>query len=107
MKLLELNDVINTTVERYSFVKRGDLDAAKALPLMASASPPAAPPPPGVELSLIDLEDGANGPSAPASGKPASLEDDLLGLSFQDSGSSSFGQGGGIALGFGANTGEP
>ncbi|CUS09677.1 unnamed protein product [Tuber aestivum] len=108
VKLLELNDVINTTVERYNFVKRGDLDSAKALPLMAGAPPSAAPPPPAAELSLIDLEDGANGgPSAPASGKPASLEDDLLGLSFQDSGSSSFGQGGGIALGFGANTGIP
>ncbi|CAZ83715.1 unnamed protein product [Tuber melanosporum] len=108
VKLLELNDVINTTVERYNFVKRGDLNSAKALPLMAGASPSAVPPPPAVELSLIDLEDSANGgPSASASGKPASLEEDLLGLSFQDSGSSSFGQGGGIALGFGANTGIP
>lgn len=110
VKLLELNDIINTTVERYNLVRKGDLDAARALPLTSGASPSAsqgAPPPPSAatELSLIDLEDNANGgPSAPAGGKSGSLEDDLLGLSFQDN--NAFGQGGGIALGFGANTGK-
>lgn len=110
VKLLELNDVINTTIERYNFVRKGDLDSARALPLtsgnlLESSSASAAPVPAAAELSLIDLEDGANGgPIAPVTGK-TSIEDDLLGLSFQDN-SSAFGQGGGIALGFGANTGE-
>lgn len=112
VKLLELNDIINTTVERYTLTKRGNLDAARALPLISGQFPPAsaessssaAP----VETSLIDLDNdlnGGGGPSVPnVTGKAGSLEDDLLGLSFQDNGP--FGQGGGIALGFGANTGR-
>lgn len=56
------------------------------------------------ELSLIDFggdpEPAAPTPAAPQQ-KAQSLEDDLLGLSFQDQ---PYGQGGGIALGFGANT---
>lgn len=112
VKLLELNDIINTTVERYTLTKRGNLDAARALPLISSQSPPpfaeSSSSTAVVETSLIDLDsdlNGGSGPSAPGiSGKSGSLEDDLLGLSFQDNGP--FGQGGGIALGFGANTGR-
>ena len=62
------------------------------------------------ELSLIDLggdpEPGtAGGDLLQAGGpaKPESFEDDLLGLSMQDQ---TYGQGGGIALGFGANASE-
>lgn len=111
VKLLELNDIINTTVERYTFTKKGNLDAAKALPLISGSSPPpfseASSSAAAVETSLIDLDNdlnGGSGTSANTTGKTGSLEDDLLGLSFQESGP--FGQGGGIALGFGANTGE-
>lgn len=112
VKLLELNDIINTTVERYMLTKKGNLDAARALPLISGSSPPPFAEPSSsasaVEASLIDLDNdlnGGSGPSVPsATGKGLSLEDDLLGLSFQDSGP--FGQGGGIALGFGANTGR-
>ena len=52
------------------------------------------------ELSLIDF-DGDTEPFASSSTQHTNLEDDLLGLSFQDQ---SYGQGGGIVLGFGANT---
>ncbi|RPB15274.1 VHS-domain-containing protein [Morchella conica CCBAS932] len=112
VKLLELNDIINTTVERYTFTKKGNLDAAKGLPLISGSSPPpfseASSSAAAVETSLIDLDNdlnGGSGTSANTTGKTGSLEDDLLGLSFQESGP--FGQGGGIALGFGANTGIP
>ncbi|KAH0609514.1 uncharacterized protein H6S33_013000 [Morchella sextelata] len=112
VKLLELNDIINTTVERYTLTKKGNLDAAKALPLISGSSPPpfseASSSAAAVETSLIDLDNdlnGGSGTSANTTGKTGSLEDDLLGLSFQESGP--FGQGGGIALGFGANTGIP
>ncbi|KAL8876235.1 MAG: hypothetical protein Q9198_005535, partial [Flavoplaca austrocitrina] len=62
------------------------------------------------ELSLIDFDaDVQPNPSAEARSnatppKGETLEDDLLGLSFQDK---PFGQTGGIALGFGANTNVP
>lgn len=111
VKLLELNDIINTTLERYNLIKKGDLNAAAALPLQPELSPgPSSTPTPTPrqqEVSLIDFDgdSGAASSSAPKT-KPA---DDLLGLAF-DSGSSSsdmFGTGGGIALGFGANTSTP
>lgn len=114
VKLLELNDIINTTVERYTLTKKGNLYAARALPLISSQSPPpfvesSSSMPQAVETSLIDLDNdlngGGDGPSTSGIvGKTGSLEDDLLGLSFQDNGL--FGQSGGIALGFGANTGR-
>lgn len=113
VKLLELNDIINTTVERYTLTKKGNLDAARALPLISSQSPPpfveSSSSMPAVETSLIDLDNDLNGGGGGPStsdivGKTGSLEDDLLGLSFQDNGL--FGQSGGIALGFGANTGK-
>ena len=112
VKLLELNDIINATLERYILVKKGDINAAAALPLQSTLSPGSSSPqaePVSTsrqqEVSLIDFDNDANGSSssAPPSSKP---EEDLLGLSFGDSGSSNdvFGTGGGIALGFGANT---
>ncbi|KAL8867137.1 MAG: hypothetical protein Q9174_005855, partial [Haloplaca sp. 1 TL-2023] len=63
------------------------------------------------ELSLIDFDADLPPPtsSAPEASsqmvapKEESLEDDLLGLSFQDK---PYGQSGGIALGFGSNTSE-
>jgi hypothetical protein len=102
-KLLEINDSIHRTVERYKLLKKGDIDGAqqiaKGAPPPTSSGKSAA-----TELSLIDFDDAdANGSAASqAAPKTAAVEDDLLGLSIADSGS--FGQAGGIALGFGANT---
>ncbi|KAK3942072.1 VHS domain-containing protein [Diplogelasinospora grovesii] len=109
-KLLEINDSIHRTVERYKLMKKGDVDAANQIargqqPTSTSNGKSAAN-----ELSLIDLDadaPDANGSSSQAQAS-GGIENDLLGLSIGDtSGSSSFGQTGGIALGFGANTNVP
>ncbi|KXX82381.1 ADP-ribosylation factor-binding protein GGA2 [Madurella mycetomatis] len=103
-RLLEINDSIHRTVERYKLLKKGDIDGAKQI---AQGAPVAAPGGKSTanELSLIDLDEAdANGAASTGQGAPkaAALEDDLLGLSIADT--SSYGQAGGIALGFGANT---
>ncbi|UPK89629.1 hypothetical protein LCI18_000564 [Fusarium solani-melongenae] len=116
-KLLEINDSIHRTVERYKLMKKGDL--AGAAKVAAGAPPPstsgaaAASSSAANELSLIDFDgDASNGNGAQSSSTPApasgaaGIETDLLGLDIGgDSGS--FGQGGGIALGFGANQNIP
>lgn len=106
-KLLEINDSIHRTVERYKLMKKGDVDAAAKIAkgtLGTSTGVNAAN-----ELSLIDFGgDGETNGSSSVSkvsnntaSQPGGLEDDLLGLSMGDS---TFGQGGGISLGFGNNT---
>jgi len=105
-KLLEINDSIHRTVERYKLMKKGDVDAAlkiKKGTLGTSTGVNAAN-----ELSLIDFGgDETNGGSSTAppatESQPGGLEDDLLGLSL---GEASYGQGGGISLGFGNNASE-
>ena len=103
-KLFEINDSIHRTIERYKLTKKGDLEAASKIPKGTLGTSTGVGKNADNELSLIDFggeaEANANGKSVKSS-KPESLEDDLLGLSFQDQ---SYGQGGGIALGFGANT---
>lgn len=109
-KLLEINDSIHRTIERYKLVKKGDVDAASKIPKGTLGTSTGVSKTADNELSLIDF-DGDSEPNAGASAsqnvggqqKSESLEDDLLGLSFQDK---EYGQGGGIALGFGANTSE-
>lgn len=103
-KLLEINDSIHRTFERYKLLKKGDIQGAQQIaqgaPIATVSGKSAAN-----ELSLIDLDDAeANGAAggSQAAPKNASVEDDLLGLSIGDV--SSYGQAGGIALGFGANT---
>ncbi|MCJ1311440.1 hypothetical protein MMC25_005111 [Agyrium rufum] len=119
-KLFEINDSIHRTVERYKLMKKGDLDAASKIPQGTLGTLTGVKKTGDNELSLIDFDPPAEsssntqasnntdllgGDTAPqAAQKPESLEDDLLGLSFQDR---SYGQGGGIALGFGANTNVP
>ncbi|MCJ1229101.1 hypothetical protein MMC12_005766 [Toensbergia leucococca] len=110
-KLLEINDSIHRTIERYKLVKKGDLDAASKIPKGTLGTSTGVSKTADNELSLIDfggdLEPSADGSSsAEVAGqqKAESLEDDLLGLSFQDE---NYGQGGGIALGFGAHTNIP
>jgi ADP-ribosylation factor-binding protein GGA len=112
VKLLELNDAINTIIEKYMLTRKGDINGAKALPTVApytpSSSATKSSATAAVEDSLIDLGGDMDGPvngssSAPGPSKSSLLQDDLLGLSIDDP-SASIGQGGGIALGFGANT---
>lgn len=109
-KLLEINDSIHRTIERYKLVKKGDLDAASKIPKGTLGTSTGVSRTADNELSLIDLAGdpepstaGADLLQAGGSAKVESFEDDLLGLSMQDQ---SYGQGGGIALGFGANTSE-
>ena len=107
-KLLEINDSIHRTVERYKLVKAGDVDAAAKIPKGTLGTSTGVTKTADNELSLIDFggdqEPASSGSGAPPKHRPTeSLEDDLLGLSFQDS---SYGQGGGIALGLGSSTGR-
>ncbi|KAK3321633.1 VHS domain-containing protein [Apodospora peruviana] len=106
-KLLEINDSIHRTVERYKLLKKGDMEGAKQLaqgaPISALGSGGKSA---ANELSLIDLDVDADTNGASQAGlQPAGVENDLLGLSLGDT--SSYGQTGGIALGFGANTNLP
>lgn len=108
-RLLEINDSIHRTVERYKLMKKGDMDGAAKI--AAGAPPPShsgAPSSAANELSLIDFDgdaaqsNGSNGAGGAGSSQAGGLENDLLGLDI-GSQSSTFGQGGNIALGFGAN----
>ena len=101
-KLLEINDSIHRTVERYKLMKKGDVEAASKIEkgtLGTSTGVNAAN-----ELSLIDFggeeTNGAGSAGPSADSQPGGLEDDLLGLSMGEN----YGQGGGIALGFGNHT---
>ena len=112
-KLLEINDSIHRTIERYKLVKKGDIDAASKIPKGTLGTSTGVSKNADNELSLIDFSgDDPTPTTAPGEGSSAngnvapkqeSLEDDLLGLSMQDN---TYGQGGGIALGFGANSSE-
>lgn len=106
-KLLEINDSIHRTVERYKLMKKGDVDAASRIAKGTLGTSTGVGKNAANELSLIDFDADAetNGSSsaAPTGSQPGGLEDDLLGLSMSDS---SYGQGGGITLGFGNNTSE-
>lgn len=106
-KLLEINDSIHRTVERYKLLKKGDIEGARRIAAGAPVQTASSSSSKGVanELSLIDLDadaDANGSASAAQSSQTTGVENDLLGLSIGDS--SSYGQAGGIALGFGANT---
>jgi ADP-ribosylation factor-binding protein GGA len=111
-KLLEINDSIHRTVERWKLLKKGDVEGAAniakgaPIPSLQSSAKAGSSSSAANELSLIDFDgdsSAANGSSnAGPSSQSSGLENDLLGLSMSDSGS--FGQAGGISLGFGANT---
>ncbi|TGO46229.1 hypothetical protein BOTNAR_0601g00010 [Botryotinia narcissicola] len=107
-KLLEINDSIHRTVERYKLMKKGDVDAASKIAKGTLGTSTGVSKNSANELSLIDFdgEPETNGSSSmnnvPAStSQPGDLENDLLGLSMGDS---SYSQEGGISLGFGNNT---
>lgn len=98
-KLLEINDSIHRTIERYKLVKQGDLDAASKIPKGTLGTTTGVSKNANNELSLIDFDpeepsSNGNAPEAPAQGGSA-LENDLLGLSLGDQGPPS----GGISLG--------
>ncbi|UKZ49596.1 hypothetical protein TrVGV298_003843 [Trichoderma virens] len=106
-RLLEINDSIHRTVERYKLMKKGDLDGAAKV--AAGAPPPSQPggsSSAANELSLIDFDGDATQNNGTDSSQAGGLENDLLGLDISGQ-SSTFGQGGGIALGFGANQNIP
>lgn len=106
-KLLEINDSIHRTLERYKLIKKGDVEGAAKIPKgTLGVSGAGVRKGPDNELSLIDFggpEEPAAAPAGQASAsssapapKGNALEDDLLGLNL---GGDSFGQGGGISLG--------
>lgn len=114
-KLFEINDSIHRTIERYKLIKKGDVDAANAIPKgTLGTSGAGVKKGPDNELSLIDFggsdepssseqpaQDLTSGaaPNAPQQ-KGNALEDDLLGLNMGDG---NFGSGGGISLGSSSN----
>ncbi|KAL1642788.1 ARF-binding protein [Diplodia intermedia] len=105
-KLLEINDSIHRTLERYKLIKKGDVEGAAKIPKgTLGVSGAGVKKGPDNELSLIDF--GGPDDTAAPSGQPGAsssaaapkgnaLEDDLLGLNL--GGNDSF-QGGGISLG--------
>ncbi|MCJ1241714.1 hypothetical protein MMC14_009720 [Varicellaria rhodocarpa] len=114
-KLFEINDSIHRTIERYKLIKKGDVEAASKIPQGTLGTSTGVGKNADNELSLIDFggdpDPVANGNDllggsmeSSQRSKTDSVENDLLGLSLQDD---SYGQGGGIALGFGANTNIP
>jgi len=104
-KLLEINDSIHRTVERYKLMKKGDVNAASKIAKGTLGTTTGVGKNAANELSLIDFGgEETNGSSSAvpvAASNSGGLEDDLLGLSL---GGGSYGQGGGISLGFGNNT---
>ncbi|GAM83306.1 hypothetical protein ANO11243_012930 [Dothideomycetidae sp. 11243] len=111
-KLLEINDSIHRTIERYRLVKKGDIAGAERIPKgTLGVSGAGVKKGPDNELSLIDFGGADEAPQqqssaasqAPSAGKGNALEDDLLGLSMGGSDDTPFGQGGGISLGPSSN----
>lgn len=118
-KLLEINDSIHRTIERYKLMKAGDIDAANRIAKGTLGTTTGVGKNAANELSLIDFDpdppaepaaaapSGANGSlldagpvSSTAQTKPTTVEDDLLGLSLDDSGAGGLG-----AISLGPSTG--
>ncbi|CAG7942872.1 unnamed protein product [Penicillium nalgiovense] len=103
-KLLEINDSIHRTIERYKLVKKGDLHAASQIPKGTLGTTTGVSKNANNELSLIDFdpepEPSSNGNEAGPSQGGNSLENDLLGLSLGEQAPS---PGGGISLGSSMN----
>lgn len=120
-RLLEINDSIHRTVERYKLLKKGDIEGAHKIaqgaPIPSASGHKATSA--AQELSLIDFDGDTPSGSQPSNGasggaptpdapKSTGIENDLLGLSFNEP-ATGYGQPapGGIALGFGANNNVP
>ncbi|RAK98416.1 VHS domain protein [Aspergillus ibericus CBS 121593] len=87
-KLLEINDSIHRTIERYKLVKKGDWEAASRIPKGTLGTTTGVGKNANNQLSLIDFDPepaaSANGNGAPAATGGSSLENDLLGLSIDE-----------------------
>ncbi|EFQ98475.1 ADP-ribosylation factor-binding protein GGA2 [Nannizzia gypsea CBS 118893] len=90
-KLLEINDSIHRTVQRYKLIKAGDVAGASNIPKGTLGTSTGVKKNAANELSLIDFGGEEEQLSAPSNGNTAAkapaastLEGDLLGLSFQD-----------------------
>ncbi|KAI9045777.1 VHS domain protein [Aspergillus affinis] len=96
-KLLEINDSIHRTIERYKLVKKGDHEAALRIPKGTLGTTTGVSKNANNELSLIDFdpEPSSNGNASQAAAGGSSLENDLLGLSIDEPAP----MGGGISLG--------
>ncbi|KAA8644746.1 hypothetical protein EYZ11_002188 [Aspergillus tanneri] len=96
-KLLEINDSIHRTIERYKLVKKGDLEAASRIPKGTLGTTTGVSKNANNELSLIDFdpEPSSNGSASRTAPGGNSLENDLLGLSIDEP----VPLGGGISLG--------
>lgn len=99
-KLLEINDSIHRTIERYKLVKKGDLDAASKIPKGTLGTTTGVSKNANNELSLIDFDpeepsSNGNGDAPGPSQGGSAVENDLLGLSLDDGPV----QSGGISLG--------
>lgn len=98
-KLLEINHSIRRTIERYKLARKGDLEGAAKIPKGTLGTTTGVSKNADNELSLIDFdpEPTSNGnASRDATAGVSSLEDDLLGLSFQSTSTN-----GPVSLGFG------
>lgn len=99
-KLLEINDSIHRTIERYKLVRKGDFDAASKIPKGTLGTTTGVSKNANNEFSLIDFDpepaSSSNGNAGPSSQVGNALENDLLGLSLGEEGPA---PGGGISLG--------
>ncbi|KAH3674411.1 hypothetical protein WICMUC_003248 [Wickerhamomyces mucosus] len=90
--LLKINDIVNSLVEKYNFLKNGELESASKVQVANSGS--------GVKesLNLIDFDDEATSGAPESSGNAVEdLLSDLGGLSFSNN-NDPFGAGGEISL---------
>lgn len=105
-KLFDINDSIHRTVERYRLMRKGDMEGARKVATEGPKPSQTATVGNAGELSLIDFDADAaesNGNGAgPSNSQTGGVENDLLGLDIGGD-SNNYGQGGSIALGFGAN----
>lgn len=87
-KLLEINDSIHRTIERYRLVKKGDVDAASRIPKGTLGTTTGVSKNANNELSLIDFDPEPSNNSGKSQSGAAqesnSLENDLLGLSMDE-----------------------
>lgn len=103
-KLLEINDSIHRTIERYKLVKQGDVEAASKIPKGTLGTATGVGKNAANELSLIDFEPELT--SNAGQSQQTSVEDDLLGLSIGGSSNQAPGMGS-IALGIGPGPSIP
>ena len=121
-KLLEINDSIHRTIERYKLMKAGNVAAANQIAAGTLGTTTGVGKNASNELSLIDfdpeppivsarpdangslLDGGTDTPPSSSHSKPTTVQDDLLGLSLDDTNSAQLGA---ISLGPSTNFSAP